>query len=195
MGRTSAGWTGGVGPAITVPSSARTSVPATSTWQTSAGSTWATAHPRTARQYQNNTAGDYGVNNYAGFCFGYAYGANIGWVSFETNGLPRVDMSTGKLSGSIWSANCGWISLSNAVAYVQTDYISSGAPTLYISYSRQQLRDALLASLFKLDSTDELHLTLPADWTPASGVMTINGTNYLTISPPLGNSFFRLANP
>src|ERR1035441_9037847 len=36
-------------------------------------------------------------------------------------------MITGQLSGYAWSANCGWISLSNAVAYVQTDTISPGA--------------------------------------------------------------------
>src|ERR1019366_9787816 len=42
-------------------------------------------------------------------------------------GAPKVDLFTGNLSGSVWSANCGWISLSNAVAYVQTDTISPGA--------------------------------------------------------------------
>ncbi len=31
------------------------------------------------------------------------------------------------MSGYIWSANVGWISLSNAVAYVQTDTIFAGA--------------------------------------------------------------------
>ena len=31
------------------------------------------------------------------------------------------------MSGYVWSANCGWISLSNAVAYVQTDSIQQGA--------------------------------------------------------------------
>jgi len=32
----------------------------------------------------------------------------------------------GQLSGSVWSANCGWISLSNAVTYVQTDSLWPG---------------------------------------------------------------------
>ncbi|HEU5396835.1 MAG TPA: thrombospondin type 3 repeat-containing protein, partial [Verrucomicrobiae bacterium] len=36
------------------------------------------------------------------------------------------DLATGKLSGYAWSANCGWISLSNSVAYVQTDVIQQG---------------------------------------------------------------------
>jgi Bacterial TSP3 repeat len=37
-----------------------------------------------------------------------------------------VDLATGVLSGYAYSANCGWISLSNAVAYVQTDTIAPG---------------------------------------------------------------------
>ena len=38
-----------------------------------------------------------------------------------------MNLLTGNLSGYVWSANCGWISLSNAVAYVQTDTIQPGA--------------------------------------------------------------------
>ena len=40
---------------------------------------------------------------------GFAYGANIGWINFETNGGPKIDLLTGNLSGYIYSANCGWI--------------------------------------------------------------------------------------
>ena len=57
---------------------------------------------------------------------GFAWGVNIGWVNFEDTGAPRVDLITGNLSGHAYSANCGWISLSNAVAYVQTDTIVRG---------------------------------------------------------------------
>ena len=57
---------------------------------------------------------------------GYAWGANVGWINFETNGAPKVDLYTGNLSGYVWSANCGWISLTNAMAYVQTDTIQQG---------------------------------------------------------------------
>jgi len=77
--------------------------------------------------YQNNAAGDYGVNNDGlGNLRGYAYGANIGWINFEATGAPKVDLRTGNLGGYAWSANCGWISLSNAVAYVQTDTLWPG---------------------------------------------------------------------
>jgi hypothetical protein len=38
-----------------------------------------------------------------------------------------VDLLTGHLSGSAFSANCGWISLSNAVASVRTTTLQPGA--------------------------------------------------------------------
>jgi hypothetical protein len=84
--------------------------------------------PANGIQYQNNSAGDFGVNQDGlGNLRGYAYGANIGWVNFESTGAPAINMTTGTMSGYVWSANCGWISLSNAVAYVRTDTISPGA--------------------------------------------------------------------
>jgi hypothetical protein len=84
--------------------------------------------PANQIQYQNNSAADFGVNQDGlGNLRGYAYGANIGWINFESTGAPSVDLLTGKFSGSVWSADCGWISLSNAVAYVQTDSIRQGA--------------------------------------------------------------------
>jgi len=85
--------------------------------------------PANQIQYQNNSATDYGVNQDGlGNLTGCAYGANIGWITFEqTYGQPKVNLFTGQFSGSAWSANCGWISLSNAVAYVQTDTVQQGA--------------------------------------------------------------------
>jgi thrombospondin type 3 repeat protein len=91
--------------------------------------------PANAIRYQNNSAADYGVNHDGlGNLRGYAYGANIGWLTFtnrDTAGAfydgPRVDLLTGRLSGFVWSANCGWISLSNQFAFVQTDTIQMGA--------------------------------------------------------------------
>ncbi len=37
-----------------------------------------------------------------------------------------MDLATGKFTGYAYSANCGWISLSNASAFVQTDTIQPG---------------------------------------------------------------------
>ncbi len=84
--------------------------------------------PTNGIYYQNVSAGDFGVNQDGlGNLRGYAWGANIGWINFESTGAPKVDLYTGNLSGSVWSANCGWISLTNAAAFVQTVTIRPGA--------------------------------------------------------------------
>lgn len=81
--------------------------------------------PPNKRQYQNNSASDFGVNLDAqGNLRGFAYGANVGWLAFEEQGAPKVDLRTGKFNGFVYGANVGWISLSNAVAYVQTDRVT-----------------------------------------------------------------------
>ncbi len=78
--------------------------------------------------YQNLASTDFGVNQDGlGNLRGYAWGQNIGWIAFEGNGAPKVDLLTGQFTGYAWSANCGWISLSNATAYVQTDSIQEGS--------------------------------------------------------------------
>ena len=58
---------------------------------------------------------------------GYGYGANIGWINFESQGNPRVSLFTGALTGYAWSANCGWINLNDLNGKVQTDHIAMGA--------------------------------------------------------------------
>ena len=87
-------------------------------------------HPADGVRYRTNSATDFGVNHDGlGNLRGYAYGANVGWISFADLGAPKFDLRTGTLSGSIYAANAGWISLSNAVAFVQTDSITPGADT------------------------------------------------------------------
>ena len=96
-----------------------------------------TGTPANGVRYRSNTTTDYGVNHDGmGNLAGYAYGANIGWLTFTNraaNGVaydgPKVDLLTGKFSGFVWSANCGWISLSNAQAFVQTDRMDCGPDT------------------------------------------------------------------
>jgi hypothetical protein len=85
-------------------------------------------------QYQNNAAGDFGVNYSVdstqpgvGILRGYAYGANIGWINFEATGNPRVSLFTGSFNGYAYSANCGWINLNDLNGKVQTDHIAMGA--------------------------------------------------------------------
>ena len=77
--------------------------------------------PANGVRYQNNSATDYGVNHDGGGNLrGLAYGANIGWLNFESTGAPSFDLITGQLNGFVWGENVGWISLSTAVASVQT---------------------------------------------------------------------------
>ena len=93
--------------------------------------------PANGVRYLNNSGTDFGVNHDGtGDLRGYAYGANIGWLTFtnrDANGAtydgPKVDLLTGRLSGFVWSANCGWISLSNQFAFVQTDRMDCGPDT------------------------------------------------------------------
>ncbi len=81
-------------------------------------------------QYQNNSAADFGVNTDGlGNLRGLAWGANIGWVNFEAQGAPKVDLWSGRLTGFVYGANVGWLSLSNALAFVQSDTIRPGADT------------------------------------------------------------------
>ena len=87
--------------------------------------------PANGFSYANNSATDWGVNLVmpGGYLRGMAYGANIGWINFETNGNARVNLVTGKLDGYAYGANVGWISLSNSQAHVQTDYLDWGPDT------------------------------------------------------------------
>ncbi len=86
--------------------------------------------PANGSQYQNNSATDFGINHdAAGNLRGYAYGANIGWINFEVNGSPKINLQTGVMSGYVWGANVGWISLSNAFAVVKTTRIDAAPDT------------------------------------------------------------------
>ena len=76
-------------------------------------------------------------------CSNYLYAANTGWIHLgdgtPANGLSYGNASAadygvnvspyGLLTGYAWSANAGWISLSNAYAFVQTDRLGSGPDT------------------------------------------------------------------
>ena len=42
----------------------------------------------------------------------YAWGENIGWVNFESNQGPGVQVSSSDVTGYVWGENIGWISLS-----------------------------------------------------------------------------------
>ena len=87
-------------------------------------------------QYSNTSATDFGINYSIdpmlpgkAILRGYAYGANIGWINFESTGNPRLRFSDGRLEGYAYSANCGWINLGDGSFAVQTDTIAPGIDT------------------------------------------------------------------
>ncbi len=87
-------------------------------------------------QYSNASATDFGINYSIdpmlpgkAILRGYAYGANIGWINFESTGNPRLRFSDGRLEGYAYSANCGWINLGDGSFAVQTDTIAPGIDT------------------------------------------------------------------
>lgn len=80
--------------------------------------------PRDGVRYRNDSPQDFGVNVLpSGALRGFAYGANIGWISFDERGGARVDWTTGTLSGSAYAANAGWISLESGTG-VRVDRVA-----------------------------------------------------------------------
>jgi Bacterial TSP3 repeat len=85
-------------------------------------------------QYSNTTATDFGVNYSIdsqqpgyGILRGFAYGANIGWINFESTGNPRIRFTDGALEGYAYSANCGWINLGDMTEHnLKTDHLAMG---------------------------------------------------------------------
>jgi len=69
-----------------------------------------------------------------------------------------------------------------------------GAPTLYISHSGSTVT-VFWQNLSAWTLQQNNNLTTPADWSASSGVTTLNGTNYLNLTSPGGNLFFRLQQP
>jgi len=83
--------------------------------------------PSNGHSYSQSNS-DFGVNHDGeGLLTGMAYGANIGWISFDWSGggnvsEPKIDLSTGRFSGFAYGSNVGWIKLdATASAFLETD--------------------------------------------------------------------------
>ncbi len=167
-------------------------------------------HPTvpTLPYYSNTSATDFGVNvQSAGTVLkanlrGYAYGANIGWINFESQGNPQVDLGTGAFSGYAYSANCGWINLGPFSASVVTtsitpetdsdgDGIADGFELYYVgnlttmNATTDYDKDGILDAAEYLADTDPLNRTLGLKITAfganGSGTLaTITWTSQLT---------------
>ena len=93
----------------------------------------------------------------------------------------------GAMTGGNYSLTGGFWSL---ISVMQT----AGAPTLCISQSGGTVTVYWQAvSGWSLQQNNDL--SLPANWSASGGVTIYNGTNYLNISSPPGDLFFRLQHP
>ncbi|HUZ08314.1 MAG TPA: hypothetical protein VMV89_12625 [Candidatus Paceibacterota bacterium] len=110
-------------------------------------------------------------------------GTSSGGVYSVTGTIGQHDAGQ-QMSGGNYSLTGGFWSL---ISVVQT----SGAPTLYITRSGSTVTVVWEnVPVWKLQEND--NLATPGGWTVNTSWTTINGTNYLNIASPTGNSFFRL---
>ncbi len=115
-------------------------------------------------------------------------GTSTGGVYSVSGTIGQHDATAnGALTGGNYSLTGGFWALISAVQ-------TPGAPTLYISHSGNTVMVYWQAvSGWTLHQNN--NLANAGGWTLNSSWTTSNGTNYLTITPPTGNWFFRLSNP
>ena len=112
-------------------------------------------------------------------------GTSTGGVYSVSGTVGQLDVG-GPMTGGIYSLTGGFWSL---VSVAQTP----GAPQLAISHSASTVtvywQDVSGWTLQQNNS-----VAAPLGWSASSGVTTANGTNYLTLTSPMGRLFFRLSN-
>ena len=69
-----------------------------------------------------------------------------------------------------------------------------GAPTPYLSHAGNTVT-VYWQDVAGWTLQQNNNLTVPAGWSASGGVTNANHTNYLNITSPTGNLFFRLHNP
>jgi hypothetical protein len=110
-------------------------------------------------------------------------GTSTGGVYAVSGTIGQHDAG-GPMTGGSYSLTGGFWSL---IAAVQT----GGAPTLYISHSGNTVTVYWQAvSGWSLQQNSNLNSS--GGWSLNSSWTTSNGTNYLNITPPTGNLFFKL---
>ena len=108
----------------------------------------------------------------------------------STNGQYSLSGSIGQhdaggpMSGGNYSVTGGFWAL---YSVIQTP----GAPTLYITHSGNTVT-VFWQAVPGWSLQQNSNVALPAGWSASSGVTTSNGTNYWSITPPIGNLFFQL---
>ena len=108
--------------------------------------------------------------------------------NYQISGTIGQPDASGAMSGGNYSVTGGFWSF---IQVVQTP----GAPTLYVSHAGNTVT-VYWQNTSGWNLVQSGNLTTPMiSWTASSSPTLNNGTNYLNISNPTGNVFFRLKNP
>jgi len=108
--------------------------------------------------------------------------------TYSVSGTIGQPDASGAMTGGNYSVTGGFWAL---IQVVQTP----GAPTLYISHSGNTVT-VYWQNVTGWNLHQNGNLATPiGSWAASSSPTLTNGTNYLTITNPSGNQFFRLTNP
>lgn len=113
-------------------------------------------------------------------------GTSVGGTYQLSGAISQPDAS-GAMSGGNYSVTGGFWAL---ISVVQMP----GAPKLYISGSGNNVT-VYWQNVSGWNLQQNVNLSVTNGWSASSGITTNNGTNYLNLSNPTGNQFFRLKNP
>lgn len=107
--------------------------------------------------------------------------------AYTVSGTVGQHDASGAMTGGNYSLTAGFWALT---AVVQTQ----GAPVLSISHFGTTV-SVFWQNVPGWSLQQNGDLANPTGWSASSGVTTSNGTNYLNLTSPVGNQFFRLAHP
>ena len=109
-------------------------------------------------------------------------------ATYQVTGTIGQPDASGAMTGGGFSVTGGFWSL---ISVVQT----AGAPTLTITQSGNTVK-----VLWPYPSTgwtlqQNSNLAVPANWTPSGGISNDGVNNFITVTSPAGDLFFRLQHP
>ena len=106
-------------------------------------------------------------------------------VTYQVTGTIGQPDAGGAMSGGNYSLTGGFWSL---ISVVQT----AGAPTLTITQSGNIVKVLWLYPSTGWTLQQNSNLAVPAGWMPSGGISNDGVNNFITITSPTGNLFFRL---
>jgi hypothetical protein len=108
-------------------------------------------------------------------------------ATYQVTGTIGQHDASSQMTGGNYSMTGGFWAI---ISVLQT----TGAPALYMSQSNR-LVIVYWQNVSGWNLQQNNNLSMPGNWSASSGVITTNGTNYLNVSNPSGNLFFRLQHP